>query len=52
MGAFRQLCELLESDASEEDVNEFVEVLIDVTLHGVSIHVEKNRAAAEDAPHS
>ena len=44
MGAFSELSELRQSSASEEAVNEYVEVLIDATLHGVSIHVEKHGA--------
>jgi AcrR family transcriptional regulator len=35
MGAFSQLTELREGSASEEAVNEYAEVLIDATLHGV-----------------
>ena len=53
MGAVSQLTELWESDASEEEVvNGYVKVLIDATLHGVSIHVEKDRAAGEASPDS
>ena len=39
LGAFRELFELLASSASEEAANEYVEVLIDAALHGLSIHV-------------
>ena len=49
-GAFREIFELLSSSASEEAANEYVKVLIDATLHGFAIHVEKNRAAGEASP--
>jgi AcrR family transcriptional regulator len=52
MGAFSQLTELRESSASDKMVNEYAEVLIDATLHGVSIHVVKNRAAGKTSPRS
>ncbi len=39
LGAFRELFELLASSASEEAANEYVGVLIDAALHGLSIHV-------------
>ena len=39
LGAFRELYELLASSASEEAANEYVGVLIDAALHGLSIHV-------------
>ena len=47
LGAFSEVFELLKSSASEEAANEYVGVLIDAALHGLSIHVGKNRAAAE-----
>jgi AcrR family transcriptional regulator len=39
LGAFRELYEMLASSASEEAANEYVGVLIDAALHGLSIHV-------------
>ena len=47
LGAFGELFELLASNASEEAANEYVEVLIDASLYGLSIHVKKNRVAGE-----
>jgi AcrR family transcriptional regulator len=41
MGAFGQLFELLSSSASEEVVNGYVDVLIDIALHGFSIHARR-----------
>jgi AcrR family transcriptional regulator len=46
LGAFGELFELLASNASEEAANEYVGVLIDAALHGLSIHV-RSRAAGE-----
>ena len=42
LGAFRELFELQSSSASEEVINEYMRVLIDASLHGLSIHVEKS----------
>jgi AcrR family transcriptional regulator len=41
LGCLSELFELLADDASNEEVNAYVGVLIDATLHGFSIHVEK-----------
>ena len=41
LGAFDELFELLKSSASEEAASEYVGVLIDAALHGLSIHVAK-----------
>ena len=51
LGSFGELFELLASSASEEAANEFVEAFIDIALHGLSIHVERNRAAEEASSH-
>jgi len=50
LGAFRELFELLASSASEETGKEYVSALIDVTLHGVSIHDTKSHATGEASP--
>ncbi len=39
LGAFREMFELLAISGSEDSVKEYVDVLIDVVLHGLSIHV-------------
>jgi AcrR family transcriptional regulator len=44
LGAFAELFDLLSGSATEEAANEYVELLIDAALHGLFIHVEKNRA--------
>jgi AcrR family transcriptional regulator len=41
LGAFSEVFELLKSSASEEAAKEYVSMLIDAALHGLSIHVEK-----------
>lgn len=41
LGCFVELFELQMSNASDAEVNEYVEVLIDVVLHGFSIHVPR-----------
>jgi len=50
-GAFSELFELLASNVSEEVVEEYVAVLIDASLYGLSIHVEKKPAAGEAGSH-
>jgi AcrR family transcriptional regulator len=52
MGAFSELFELLASSASGEAAEEYVEVLIDAVLHGLSIHIEKDHAAGEASSRS
>jgi AcrR family transcriptional regulator len=52
LGSLSELFEMLGSSASEEAANEYVEAFIDIALHGLSIHVEKNRAAGEAGPSS
>jgi AcrR family transcriptional regulator len=47
MGAFGEVFELLASNASQEAANEYVAVLIDAALHGLSIHVERNHGTVE-----
>ncbi len=39
LGCFGELFELQASDASDEEIDGYVEVLIDATQHGFSIHV-------------
>ena len=50
LGSIHELFELLASNASEEAVNDYLEALIAAALHGVSIHVDQNRAAGEADP--
>ncbi len=45
LGAFRELFELWSSNAPEEAANEYLEVLVDAALHGLSIHVHKSEPA-------
>jgi AcrR family transcriptional regulator len=47
LGAFSELFDLQASNASEEVVREYLEMLIDAALHGLTIHVQKNQAAKE-----
>jgi len=47
LGAFRELYELLASSASEEAAHEYVNVLIDAALHGISIHVRPGNSEVE-----
>jgi len=41
LGCFSELFELQASDASDEEIDGYVNVLIDATQHGFSIHMEK-----------
>ena len=41
LGCFGELFELQAIDASDEEIEGYVQVLIDATQHGFSIHVEK-----------
>lgn len=50
-GAMSELFELQVSNASDEEVSEYLAVLIDAVVHGVSIHVDKNRPSCDANPH-
>jgi AcrR family transcriptional regulator len=52
LGAFGELFELMTSDVSEEAASEYVEVLIEAALHGLSIHAEANPASNNTCSHS
>ena len=52
LGAFSELFDLQASNASEEAVQEYLAVLINAALHGLSIHVKKNRTASDASARS
>lgn len=51
-GCLSGLFELQAEGASNEEVNDYVEVLIDAVHNGFSIHVEKSREPGKGAPRS
>jgi TetR/AcrR family fatty acid metabolism transcriptional regulator len=51
-GCLSELFELQAEDASSDDVNAYVAVLIDAVLHGFSIHAEKSPLSGDESPGS
>lgn len=52
LGCFAELFEMQADGASDEEVRDYVEVLIDATVHGFSIHAENGSGTNGDSPRS
>ena len=52
LGCLSELFELQADDASSEEVNDYVEALIDATVNGFSIHAEKSSKSGNASPSS